>query len=241
MAAQNLNLTAIIIAVLLIASFFAVFYFYQMEKNKATVTATGNSQMKVAPDQAVVYLLIQTKASSAEQAKDQNAVISDNVLTALIKVGVERKDIETENYNIYPEYNWTSGEQKIIGYTASNNIKVTTEDFNNVGKIVDASVDSGALVSYINFELSNDKNNKYKAIVMANASLDAKNKAESIATGLGKRTGGIVSVSTSDYYYQPYPLYRAEGATQDVKSVATNIQPKSLDISATVTVTYQIY
>ena len=32
-----------------------------------------------------------------------------------------------------------------------------------------------------------------------------------------------------------------ESGTADVKSVATNIQPKNLDISATVTAVYQIY
>lgn len=237
---QTLNLTAIIIVILIIVSTFVGFYIYQSGNEKATVTATGNYQTKVAPDQALVYLLIQTKAKSAEEAKNENARISDNVLNALIKVGAERKDIETENYNIYPEYNWTSGEQKIIGYTASNNIKVTTKDFKNVGKIIDATVDDGALVSYINFELSPDKNNEYKATVMASASLDAKNKAESVANGLGKGIGKIISISTSDYYYQPYPFYRAEEAGVDAKTVATSIQPKSLDISATVTVTYEI-
>jgi len=237
--AQKINLTAIIVAVLIIVGLFAIFYLYQSGQNKSTVSATGNFETKVSPDEAIVYLLIQTKGSSAEQVKNENAKISDDVLTALIKVGVERKDIETENYNIQPEYNWTSGDQKIIGYTASNNMKITTKDFNNVGKIIDASVDSGALVSYINFELSTEKNNEYKALVMANASLDAKHKAESIAAGLGKTVGRIVSVSASDFYYRPYPLYTAE-AGQDVKAVATNIQPKSLDVSATVTVTCEI-
>ena len=220
MASQKINLTAIIIVVLIIVSAFAGFYLYQSGKDKTTITTTGNFQTKALPDQTLIYLLVQTKASTAQQAKNDNAKISDDVLTALLKIGLERKDIETENYNIYPDYNWTSGKQEIIGYTASNSMKITTKDFDIVGKIIDASVDSGALVSYINFELSPAKNNEYKALVLANASQDARNKADSIAAGLGKRIDRIVSVSTSDYYYQPYPLYRAEGATADVKEVA---------------------
>jgi len=242
MAKQEINLTAIVIAVLIVVSLFAAFYIYQSWTEKSTISATGNFQKKVASDQALVYLLVQTKASSAEQAKNENSRISDDVFTALIKVGLERNDIETENYNIYPEYNWSSGRQEIVGYTASNSMKITTKYFNNVGKIIDAAVDNGALVSYINFELSPEKNNEYKADVMTKAALDAKNKAESVAAGLGKKVGRVVSITTSDYYYQPYPLYRAEEAGgADVKQVATNIQPKSLDISATVTVTYEIY
>lgn len=235
------DLTKVVIAISLVIVAVAGLYVYQkLHAGKVTVTANGNYEMPVAPDQAVIYLLIQTNASSAEQAKNANAVISDDVLTALIKIGVDRKDIGTENYNMYPEYNWSSGEQKIIGYIVSNNMKITTKDFNNVGKIVDASVDNGALVSYINFELSTQKNNEYKALALANASLDARNKAEAIAAGLNKQLGSLISVSSSDYYYTPYPIYRAEEAGVNVKTVATNIQPTNIDVSASVSVVYEV-
>lgn len=233
---SNLILT---ISVLIVVVVFAGIYFYQKMPSQ-TVTATGNSQMSVSPDQATVSLLIQTKDLSAEEAKNRNSIISDNVLTALIKVGIEKKDIETENFNIYPEYDWSNGEQKLKGYAASNYIKITTKDFNNVGKIVDASVDAGALVNSINFELSNNKNNEYKAIVLAEASKDAKSKAEAIAQGLGKKLSSLVSVTASDYNYYPYPLYRAETSGVDAKEVATNLPAKNIDISASTTVTYNI-
>jgi uncharacterized protein YggE len=73
---------------------------------------------------------------------------------------------------------------------------VTTEDFSNVGNVIDAAVDAGALVSYINFELSVERSNEYKMLVMTNASLDAKQKAEAIASGLGKTVGRLVSITT---------------------------------------------
>lgn len=236
------NLTAIIIVILVVAGGLAAVLISQNQGTERTVSATGNSQMTVAPDEAIVYLWIQTKDISAEQAKNDNARISDDVLTALIKKGIEKKDIETENYNIYPEYDWVNREQKFKGYVASNYMKITTADFNNVGKIVDASVDAGALVNYINFELSNAKLNEYKAAALADASKDAKAKAEAVASGLGKELGSLVSVSSSEYNYAPYPLYRMEAAAEgvDVKTVATDIQPKNLEVTATVSVVYEI-
>ena len=238
----KLNLTAIIVAVVVIVGVLAGVFLLLSKGNETTVSANGNFQMKVAPDEAVVYLLVQTKGATAEAAKNENARISDSVLTSLIKTGIERKDIQTENFNIYPEYDWSNGTQTLIDYAASNNLKVTTTDFNNVGKIVDASVDSGALVSYINFELSNAKNNEFKAVALANASLDGKRKAEAIAAGLGKKIGDLVSVQSSDYNYAPYPLYRSDMVAEGVavKSVSTNIQPTTLDITATVSVTYKL-
>ena len=233
---------SVLVGIVIAAVIFSVVYFYQQITGGATVTTTGNYETKVTPDQVAVSLQIQTKGLSAEDAKNKNAKIYDDVLTGLIKAGIEMKDIETENYNIYPEYNWSSGYQEIIGYVATNSIKVTTKDFRNVGDIIDAGVDNGATVSYINFELSIDKSNEYKSLVLANASMDARNKATSIASGLGKKVGKIISISTSDYNYYPYPLYKSDiGMAEDVKSVATNIQPKSLYISASVTVVYKIY
>ncbi|MBS3163562.1 SIMPL domain-containing protein [Candidatus Woesearchaeota archaeon] len=238
---NKINPTPIIVTVIVILGLIVgILIILSQVGEKNTISATGNSQMTVAPDQALVYLLIETRSKSAEDAKNQNALISTNVLTALDKIGISKDQIETENYNLYPEYDWSDNEQNIKGYIASNNIKIKSEDFTDVGKIIDASVDAGSLVSYINFELSNEKTNEYKKQVLAKASEDAKQKAESIAGGLGKKLGDVVSVSSSDFNYMPYPLYRAEASSVSVKEVATDIQPKNLDITASVTVSYAI-
>lgn len=60
----------------------------------------------------------------------------------------------------------------------------------------------------MNYELSNKKMNEYKAIVLAEAAKDAKTKAESIAHGLGKKLGNLVSIDVFEYSYYPYPLYK---------------------------------
>lgn len=245
MAKQKLNLNAIIITSVIVIGIVALVYFLTQNQSSSgnTVSATGNANLSVMPDKAVISLMIQTKNVSAQVAKNENAEISEKVISELNKLGIQSSDTETENYNIYPEYDYTDGSQKLIGYVASNYISVNTLNFDDVGKIVDASVDAGALVNYINFDLSTAKSNEYKAMILANASLDAKNKAESVAAGLGKRLGTLVSVTASDYNYFPYPLYRAETAgagTADLKQVTTNISPQKLDLTGTVSVTYKI-
>ncbi len=226
----------IIIAVLIIIILLGTFYFYN--KDTQTVEVIGNAQLSVLPDQALVYLQIETKDKSAEEAKNKNALITNKVISSLTNLRIKQENIQTENYNIYPEYDYEKG-REITGYTASNYIKVITNDFNNVGKIIDASVNSGALISYINFELSTEKSNEYKKLVLAEASKDSKEKAQAIADGLDKKLGSLVSISSSNYNYMPYPLYRAETA-QDAKAVATTIQPKNLEISASIKAIYKI-
>lgn len=237
---KNINLTIIAVTLIVIIGILSGIYLLKGPSDN-TVSASGNYQMSVAPDQVEVYVLIETRDKSADDAKDKNAIISDSVLKALSNIGIEQSSIQTENFNIYPEYDWNNGAQTLKGYVTSNNIKVKTKDFSKVGKIIDAAVDSGALISYINFELSPDKNNEYKSLVLAEASKDAKVKAESIANGLGKRLGSLVSVSAQDYNYMPYPLYSRDASMGvAVKEVATNIQPKNLELSSTVSVVYNI-
>jgi len=240
------NITAIIIAVIIVVgALLGVFLLIgkMPSTGQNTISAQGNSQMTVMPDEAVVYAMVETHELTAEKAKDENSRISDDVLTALIKINIARADIETQNFNIYPEYDWSNGTQTLKGYVASNQLKVKSKDFNNVGKIVDAAVDKGALVNSIDFDLSNDKTNEYKKEVLAKASQDARDKAEAIAAGLGKKLGKLVSVQSSDYNYMPYPIYARSdmmGGAAEAKVAATNIQPHSLDITASVTVSYEI-
>jgi uncharacterized protein YggE len=243
---NKVNLTAIIVVLLVVIGFLAGLYMVNLfnQSTDKTITATGSYQSSVMPDSASISVQIQTKNESAQVAKDENDKISKEVLAELVKIGISREDIETENYNTYPEYDWGDGKQTLIGYVVSNSLKVNTKDFDKVGKIVDASVDAGALVSYINFELSSDLSNQYKISALSNASKDASAKASAIAVGLGGKVGNLVSVSTSDYNYQPYPVYRTMGvAAEDsanLKEVSANVVPNKLDVSATVTAVYAL-
>lgn len=232
------NLAVVIVVAIIVIALISLVAVNNLNK-AVTVTTQGSAETKVMPDLAVIYLSIQSVNELAEEAKNKIAVISDDTMTALIKLGLERKDIETEQYSIYPNYDWTSGKQEIIGYTATQSIKVSTKDFNNVGKIVDAVVDEGALVSYINFELSLEKQNEEKAAQLEEATKDARKKADAIASGLGKKVVGVVSVSTSNYNYYPYPLYRAESGAS-LEKATTDITPSKVDINADVSVTFKI-
>jgi len=240
------NYTAIIVTVLVVIGALICVWLLlgRMPATGNTVSATGTADMSVAPDEAIVYLLIETRDVSADTAKNENSKVSDDVLTALIKVGIDRKDIETQYFNIYPEYDWSNGTQTLKDYVASNSLKVTSKDFTNVGKIVDAAVGKGALVNSIDFDLSTAKSNEYKKQILSQAAQDAKAKASAIAEGLGKKLGNLVSVSASDYNYMPYPIFARSdmmvSGAAEAKQAVTDIQPHNLDITASVSVAYAI-
>lgn len=234
-----------VIALALIGTY-TVFQIIPVTSN--TVVGNGMSDIKVTPDLVTVYFTVQTNATTAKDAKDKNAEIVDNVITNLVKQGFERADIQTQNFNIYQDYYWDGSKSVPNGYKATHEIKVElpTAQTDKIGDVIDAGVNAGATINYINFELTTEKQNQYKTQALKQATEDAKAKADAMASGLGKSLGKVISITDSNFNYNPWPIYRndvmAYGATGAVeaKSAATNIQPGSQDITAQVSVVYAL-
>ena len=209
-----------------------------------TISSSGTALLKVSPDEAHVIVAVETLEKTAELSKNKNAQISDAIYAALYKLNIPRDSIETDYFNIYEEFEWHPVRgQESKGFKTAHTIRITTTHFDNVGPIVDAAVDAGATrIQSIDFDISEAKKSSIKKQALADASKDAREKAEAIASGLGAELGDVVSVSDSSYDYMPYPMMSAAmDATVAKEEIArTTISPKQLEVSATVQVVYEI-
>ena len=211
-----------------------------------TVTGNGQATIEAMPDLVGVYFNVQTEGDTSKEATDANSEILDDLITELIKEGFERSQIQTSGFSVYPNYEWKNGQRTENGYIATHNIKVelSATDATKIGNVIDAGVNAGAGISYINFELSQEKQNEYKAQALKQAAEDARIKAEAIANGLGKRLGRLVSTSDSNFNYYPWRVYEASaGASMDAaeaKQATTNIVPGDQDIYASVTAVFKL-
>jgi uncharacterized protein YggE len=211
---------------------------------KDTVTVSGQAEMSVDPDQAELYIKIETTKTTAKLAKDENSQISSAVESALRLKGITDKDIETSRYSINPKYEYDPDTRKssITGYTVTNVLKVTTKDLNNVGDLIDAAVDAGANgFERIVFGLTDEKTKDVNAQVLLKASDEAKAKAISLAKNLNVRLGKLSSISESNFYYAPYEYARAEADFAIAKAgSAVSISPQKVEVRATVNLAYEI-
>lgn len=211
-----------------------------------TVTGNGQATIKVIPDLVSVYFNVETKGTTSAEATSKNSDIVDKLTIELIKLGFASDEIQTMNFNVYPEYNYANGQQTIKGYAATHSIRVQmpTSDSGKIGSVIDTGVSAGAGISYINFELSTKKQNEYKAQALKAATEDAKIKAQAIASGLGKTLGRLVSVADTSFNYYPWPLYAsAGGAAMDAsaaKAATTRITPGEQEVTASVTAAFKI-
>lgn len=232
--------------VILLVTFLAIGAYLYTNTNfdKQTISVTGNSEVSAKPDVVSIYINIETLNKSAEDSKNANAEISENVIRELKYLGFKESEIETAYFNIYEEFNWENGKQNSKGYKTVNQLKVKIIDNSLIGKVIDAAVDNGALVNGVNFELSTNKENLLKAQVLENATVDAKVQAEAIAKGAGKKLGKLVSVNNNAPIYYPYVAYtKAEGASADsaeIKRAATQVTPGEIKVQASVQTVYEI-
>ncbi|MDP1728574.1 MAG: SIMPL domain-containing protein [archaeon] len=216
-----------------------IYYFYT---SGAEVSANGSSVVKAQPDLMSVYINIDSGIlSSAELAQNKVSETLDKFLVELSSSGIEEKDIELSNYQVYPEYDWASGKQSLRGYRATQQLIINLEVFDRVALVIDGASNSGALVSGINYELSSVNQNKYKAQALNEASRDARIKASSIADGFGKNLGRLVSVQSQDFNYYPYPLYSRTDVSvgnAEAEKAVVSVSSRDLEVSASVSATY---
>lgn len=211
-------------------------------ERKDSISVSGNAQLEVDPDQAEVYVRIETLASSAEATKDDNARISDKVTKALKKEGIKDDDIETTSFSLNPRYKYDriKNENVLQGYTATHVLKVTTEDIDKAGKIIDTAVKNGAnSIQNINFGLTKETQKEMNGEALTRASQQARDKAEALATSLRINLGKIISVQESNFDFVPYAVPRAEFAVAEA-AIDTQINPGKVSVSARVTVAFEI-
>lgn len=209
-----------------------------------TIQVYGTATLKVIPDLVTVYFNVQTEGKTSKEAGDSNSEITDSLTNSLIALGFSKEEIQTQGYSIYPRYDYENNKQEIIGYTASHSIRLEmpADESDKIGNSVEAGINSGAGISYINFELSQENQNIYKAEAMKLAAQDATIKAESVAEGFNKKLGNLVSTSINDFGYYPWPVAEfAEGtSSSEVRKATTNIQPSEQEISASVVAVFKL-
>jgi len=182
--------------------------------------------------------------------------IRSKLLSELRLSGFADNEVKFSGYQIYQDYDYSNyGSPTPKGYVVSEQLVVKTNRTETVSKAIDAAIYSGALVSYINFEISDKKQSDVKSQALEAASKDAETKAKAIAKGQGKGLWGIVSIQNDEMpVFQPYRYFDAspmasgvavdkatleQNAMEATKAVA-NISPTDQTISASVTAQYKL-
>lgn len=204
--------------------------------NKTTTfDVTGEGKVTVKPDIATVTAGISANGATVKTVQDQINAVATKVSSAVKAQGVADKDIQTTNYNVSPEYDYTNG-QRIKGYQASTNLSIKVRDINKVNQVIDASIGNGAnQISGINFDV--DDKSKAENQARQIAVDQAKKKAENAAKIAGLKLGKIINYSENFQGIRPIMMANSL-AKEAVGGVPTQVESGSTDITIDVTLSY---
>ena len=201
------------------------------------ITVTGTATIDVTPDVARVMVIVQTTASSATQAEADNATAADKVRANAIKAGVAVTDIKTLSLQVWPQYDYRTGQSVLNGFQASHTLQFTVHDLRRIGAVIDAAVAGGATtVEGITYD-TND-HTAASAQALAQAVKDAQVKARAMADAAGVRLGSVVSITDLQNAPYPFPIVRAAAAPTAAGS--TQVSPPDMQLTVSVTVGWSI-
>lgn len=164
-------------------------------KEAPVLSVDGQASAEQEPDRAIVSIGVTTQADNAAKAQAENARKAQAIHQAVSALGIADRDIQTQNYSFYPVYTQTASRQnEITGYRVDNTIVVTINRISLTGKVIDTSLTSGANeISSLDFDAKDVS--KARNAALEKAVLDARSKAEVLASALGMHIIGIKNVS----------------------------------------------
>lgn len=204
------------------------------------LTVTGRAQTMADPDEATVRIGVMQQGANAGEAQNKVNTIMERMLAAIKGLGVDPKNIQTSNLNLYPLYAEPRPGQAptIRGYQASNTVAVRLHDFALIGKVIDVSLTAGANeIQGIQFGLRNDLTARTTGLRAAVT--EARAKADAMADALGMRIVSVHEVMESEGVIMPPPFARG-GADMMMAKAETQVEPGQLTITSSVTVRYVI-
>lgn len=221
------------------------------------ISFEGKGEVFAKPDLATISFTIRENQKEMKDAQTKVTAKEALVLNFLDKSGIDKKDIKTENYSSYPQYEYQNsfcptpkmgetlycppGKQVLKGYEVSEYITVKVHDLAKAGDIVKGIGDAGVNgIDGPNFSIDNEDKLKEQARKMAID--EAKAKAEVLSRDLGVHLVRIVNFSENGNY--PMPMYAKGMAELDsvisVSAPAPALPTGENKIISNVTITYEI-
>lgn len=241
-------LTKLLLAIFVIGIVLSSLYFFPWKGIRwgkieflpaETVTVVGTAWTKEKNQIATFSAGVSYVSDNKDEAVSVVNKKVDEIVTSLIKFGIDKSDIKTENLSVYQqeEQYWEEGKQKTRPgqWRVGNSVSIVLRDVDKASSLADILTKSGATNVYgPNFSLEDTK--EAEASLLKDAIDDARKKAESIASSFGKKLGEVISVSETGSPY--YPVYREGLGGSGGGGVP--VEPGSVTVSKSVTVVFEL-
>jgi uncharacterized protein YggE len=204
------------------------------------ITVEGEAEAFLTPDRASVMIGVETDGKDVAAIKKDNDRRVRGIFDALVKLGIDRKDIMTSDLSIQPVYNWKQdGRRELVKYQMRNVVTITVRDLAKLEDVINVGVAEGSnLLDNVSFSVSNAK--AVRDSLRTAAAKDAKAKADALAGALGARATKPLSVNEHGGYNQPVPMYKAMRSMSAEADGGTPVSAGQMSMRVTLSVTFEM-
>jgi uncharacterized protein YggE len=204
------------------------------------INVSGQGTVTGKPDTLTVNLGVSVLRPTVDQATRDAATLATAITDALKANGVAEDDIQTSNYSIYPEYDYSGSQQRLTGYRVNNQVNVKIRNVDSAGAVIDAATAAGGDATVVNnvaFSIEDDA----ELLQMARTAAwqDAEAKARQLAQLAGVTLGSAVSITETITYNTP-PIYYQREVAGAMDSVSTPIESGTQDVIVNIQVIFAI-
>lgn len=213
-----------------------------VSQKQSFFTSNGTGKVAVVPDMAILNLGVTDSGKDAKSLQNQVNTKMNTLTEKLKALSIDTKDIKTTSYNLYPNYDYQTGTNKITGYNLSANIEVKVKNLDNLNSVLDVAISEGANnVGQIQLTVNDDRLKELQMQARVEAIKEAKEKAQSLANASGLTLGRLVNVdeNTPGGVISPMFYQKDMAMGGSPESSRTNIQTGTTDITTSVTLYYE--
>lgn len=213
------------------------------------IAVSGSGTTSVKPDVALVNLGIEVTSNTVADARAKAATTMESLTKAVKAKGVADADIQTQVFNIYPQYGAPSpglavkpGAPEIVGYTVSNQVQLKVRNLDSVSDVLDTAIGAGGNSIRVNgLQFTIEKPDQYLAKAREEAVQNAKARAEVLAKAAGVKVGRPRSIAESGVAIPQFDRLQSMAApATGGRGGATPVSPGEEKLSVNVSIVFEI-
>ncbi len=174
--------------------------------SESGIWVTGEGSLTLEPDLAILSLGVEARGETVSETLADASTAMDAVVNALSGRGIQDRDVQTQYFNISPQYEYPeiveSGTrtrtQVLVGYVVTNTVTARIRDLDSVGAVIDEVAAAGGDATRIDgLRFTVEDDSPYAVQLRKLAVDDALTKARHFADLAGVTLGRMVFISES--------------------------------------------
>jgi uncharacterized protein len=217
-----------------------------------TISVNGNAEVRVAPDEAILSIGVETDSIDIERARAENDRRIRAVAQAARRQGVAAEHVKTDFLDIQPRYRDSETRRDLLGYFARRSLVITVRDLTKFEAVLSGALAAGA--NYVHgIEFRTTELRRHRDAARRLALIAAREKAEAMTAALNVALGAPITIQEAyGGWWSPYsswwgPRYggmMTQNAVQDSGSRGGSgddaVVPGQIAVSANVTVVFEL-